>query len=246
MIFCYIGARVKIGHGCRIYPHVFIDDDVTIGDGCVVYPQAVLFRRTVIGRKVIIHGGAVIGDDGFGYDQVQDPDRGRLLHMKDEHMGGVVVGDYVEIGSQVCIDRGLVENTVIGPGTKIDNQVQIAHNCKIGRDSIIVAQVGLAGHAEIGNRVFLLGQAGIGPGASVGDDAIITAKAGVGSKIPAGPALWSGAPARKSEEEYKQMALARRELPRVRSFFQAFKKAGSFEELKTLVFGRGKTEGGED
>lgn len=244
--WCYIGANVSIGAGCRIYPHVFIDDNVTMGDGCIVYPHVSIFRDTQMGREVIIHSGAIIGDDGFGYNQLPDLQQGRLRHMKNSHFGGVVIGDSVEVGSQVCIDRGLAENTVIGPGTKIDNLAQIAHNCRIGADCIIVSQVGMSGHTVLGDRVFALGQAGFAPGVRVGNDAIITGRAGVTRDIPDGPALWSGVPARKSDEEYKQRALARRQLPRVREFFRIFKKAGSFEELKNEFFAKKAGSSTED
>ncbi|MBW2092316.1 MAG: hypothetical protein JRI34_09375, partial [Deltaproteobacteria bacterium] len=91
--WCYIGEHVKIGRGSRIYPQVFIDDQVAIGEGCIIYPRVTLFRRTTLGNKVIVHSGAVIGDDGFGYNQIPDPERGRLLHVKNEHAGGVLIED---------------------------------------------------------------------------------------------------------------------------------------------------------
>ena len=230
--WCYVGADVRIGRNTMIHPHVFIDDQVTIGDGCIIYPRATIFRRTRIGKRVVVHAGAVIGDDGFGYNQVPDLGHGRLHHLKNHHVGRVVIEDHVEIGSQVCIDRALAGETVIGAGTKIDNLVQIGHNVKVGRDCIIVSQVGMAGNSSLGNRVFALGKAGFTTGVTVGDDAVITARASVMSNIPSGHATWSGSPARRGDLEYKQMALARRELPRLREFFRLLKKAGSFEELR--------------
>jgi UDP-3-O-[3-hydroxymyristoyl] glucosamine N-acyltransferase len=240
--FCHIGRNVVIGAGCRIYPHVFIDDDVVLGDDVVVYPHVTIFRNTRIGRRVIIHAGAVIGDDGFGYNQVLDLEKGRLYHLKNEHIGGVVIEDFVEIGSQVCIDRGLAGMTVIGQGTKIDNLVQIAHNCHIGQDCIVVAQVGMAGHVQFGNRVFALGQAGFGPGVSIGDDAIIGGQSGVSGNIPAGSTMWTGKPAQKADVQYKQLAMVRRDLPRVRDFFRLLKKAESLQELKETFFGSDKKQ----
>lgn len=244
--FCYIGENVAIGENCLIYPHVFIDDNVVIGDGCIVYPRVSLFRNTTMGRKVIIHSGAVIGDDGFGYNQVPDLKNRRLNHLKNVHVGGVVIEDHVEVGSQVCIDRGLAGNTVIGAGTKIDNLVQIAHNVKIGRDNVIVSQVGMSGHSITGDRAFLLGQVGVGPGASIGNDAIITGQSGVTTKIPDGHALWSGTPARKSDVEYKLRAISARELPRLREFMRLFKKADSFEDLKEMFFKAESPKGSEE
>jgi UDP-3-O-[3-hydroxymyristoyl] glucosamine N-acyltransferase len=240
--YCHIGRNVVIGAGCRIYPHVFIDDDVALGDNVLVYPRVTIFRNTRIGRRVIIHAGAVIGDDGFGYNQMLDLEKGRLYHLKNEHVGGVVIEDFVEIGSQVCIDRGMAGMTVIGRGTKIDNLVQIAHNCRIGQDCIIVAQVGMAGHCQLGNRVFALGQAGFSPGIHVGDDAIIGGQAGVSNTIPGGSTMWTGTPAQKGDVQYKQLAMIRRELPRVRDFFRLLKKVESFQELKSAFFGADKKQ----
>ena len=240
--FCYVGRDVEIGAGCRIYPHVFIDDNVVLGDGVVVYPKVTVFRNTRIGNRVIIHAGAVIGDDGYSYNQILDLEKGRLHHIKNEHLGGVVIEDFVEIGSQVCIDRGLAGMTVIGRGTKIDNLAQIAHNCIIGQDCIVVSQVGMAGHSQLGNRVFALGQAGLAPGVKIGDDAIIGGQAGISNDIPAGSKMWTGSPAQKGEVYYRQLGMIRRDLPKVRDFFQLLKKAESFEELKAAFFGSDKKQ----
>lgn len=235
--FCYIGRNVQIGSGCRIYPHVFIDDNVVLGDGVVVYPKVTIFRNTSIGNRVIIHAGAVIGDDGYSYNQILDLEKGRLHHLKNEHLGGVVIEDFVEIGSQVCIDRGLAGMTVVGRGTKIDNLVQIAHNCIVGQDCIIVSQVGMAGHSQLGSRVFALGQSGMAPGIKVGDDAIIGGKAGISNDIPAGSTMWTGIPAQRGDVHYRQLAMIRRDLPKVREFFRLLKKAESFQELKEAFLG---------
>ncbi|MBW2060364.1 MAG: UDP-3-O-(3-hydroxymyristoyl)glucosamine N-acyltransferase [Deltaproteobacteria bacterium] len=232
--WCYIGEDVKIGQGCRIYPQVFIDDYVVLGKGCVIYPRVTLFRRTTLGKEVIVHSGAVIGDDGFGYNQMPDLKRGRLLHLKNEHAGGVLIEDNVEVGSQVCIDRGLADLTVVGSGTKIDNLTQIGHNVKIGRDCIIV-NASIAGSAKIGHRAFLMGT-NVRDGTKIGDDALVLAGATVLSDLPAGSARWAGSPAHDADHEWRITAIARKELPRLRQFFQLFKKAGSFNELKLEFF----------
>jgi UDP-3-O-[3-hydroxymyristoyl] glucosamine N-acyltransferase len=228
---------VKIGRGTVIHPQAYIDDDVEIGENCVLYPRVTLFRRVRLGRKVVVHTGAVIGDDGFGYNQIPDPDRGRLHHLKNVHVGGVVIEDFVEIGAQTTIDAGMVEPTRIGAGTKIDNQVQIAHNVSTGRDCIILAQVGVSGSCRLGDRVFLLGQAGLVDGASIGDDAIVLGKAGVTRDLPAGRKAWAGRPPHPADQEWKVKALARKELPRLRDFWRALKSADSIEELKNRFFG---------
>ncbi len=238
----WVGRRVKIGARTIIHPQVFIEDDVEIGEDCIIHPRAVLRSKTKIGNRCQIHSGAVIGEDGFGYTQVPDYERGRLLHVKNEHRGCVVIEDDVEIGALTTIDKALVAETRIQTGTKIDNLVQIGHNCSIGRDCLLVSQVGLAGHCQIGDRAFILGQAGLGPGAIVGQDAILAGHVGVqgGKKIPAGRQIWAGTPARSQDEVYRIQALANSQLPKVYRFFQSLKKATSFEDLKSSFMSKGK------
>ena len=232
----HIGRGVRLGARTVVGPRAFLDDGVMVGEDCLIHPLAVLRWGVRVGDRCQIHSGAVIGDDGFGYNQLPAPD-GRLIHFKNEHLGGVVLGDDVEIGAQTTVDRGLVADTVIGRGAKIDNLVQIGHNVQVGRDCIIVAQVGIGGHARLGDRVFLLGQVGVGPGVTIGDDAVLTAQTGVGSgRVPAGRRVWSGSPLKPHEEQYQTLALTGTQLPKVRKFFQALKKSATFEELKTLFF----------
>ncbi len=233
----YIGRGVVIGRGTVIGPLACIEDGVLIGEDCIIHPRAVLRRGTRLGDRCQIHCGAVIGDDGFGYTQLPDRATGRLIHYKNVHLGGTLIEDDVEIGANAAVDRGLVSDTVIGRGTKIDNLVQIGHNCRIGRDCIIVSQVGVGGHTVLEDRVFLLGQAGLGPGVHIGADAIITAQSGLGSgAVPAGRAAWSGTPLRPQKEHLEKEALGASQLPKIRKFFQLFKKAGSFNDLKKDFF----------
>ena len=243
----FIGRGVKIGARTVIAPQVYLDDGVEIGEDCLIHPRAVLRWGVRVGSRCQIHAGAVIGEDGFGYTQLPDPGRGRLIHFKNAHLGGVVIEDDVEIGAQAAIDRGLVSDTVIGRGSKLDNLVQIGHNVRVGRDCIIVSQVGIGGHSVIGDRVFLLGQAGLGPGVVIGEDAIVTAQSGLGSgELPAGRRAWSGTPLRPSDEAYQIMALSATQLPKVRRFFQEFKKSGSFDGLKDAFFAAGDKKGREN
>ncbi|MDR1921799.1 MAG: UDP-3-O-(3-hydroxymyristoyl)glucosamine N-acyltransferase [Candidatus Adiutrix sp.] len=236
----YIGRHVRLGRGVRIAPRAHLEDGVSVGEDCLIHAGAVLRRGTRLGRRCLIHAGAVIGDDGFGYAQLPAPGLGRLIHFKNDHVGGVVIEDDVEIGANSCIDRGLVTDTVIGRGAKIDNLVQIGHNCRIGQDCVIVAQTGIGGHAVVGDRVFLLGQAGLGPGVVIGHDAVVTAQSGLGSgAIPPGRRPWTGTPARPMEKTYQTAALAESQLPRLRRFLQIFKKSASFEELKKAFFNLG-------
>ena len=126
-----------------------------MGEGCILYPHVTLREGVTIGNRVIIHSGTVIGSDGFGYVF----DEGR--HYKIPQVGGVIIEDDVEIGSNASIDRATTGNTIIGKGTKIDNLSQIAHNVKIGQHSVIVAQIGIGGSTEIGDFVTLAGQVGV-------------------------------------------------------------------------------------
>lgn len=233
----YIGRGVKIGAGTVIGPQACLEDGVHLGQNCLIHARAVLRWGVRVGHRCQIHSGAVVGDDGFGYTQLPRPVESRLIHYKNEHLGGVVIEDDVEIGANSTIDRGLVSDTVIGRGSKIDNLVQIGHNCRLGRDCVVVSQVGIGGHTVLGDRVFLLGQVGIGPGVTIGPDAILTGQAGVGSgRIPAGRRAWTGTPARPAGEANRTLALSSSQLPRLRKFFQLFKKSTTFNDLKTTFF----------
>ncbi|MDR1166686.1 MAG: UDP-3-O-(3-hydroxymyristoyl)glucosamine N-acyltransferase [Deltaproteobacteria bacterium] len=232
----YVGARVTVGDGTVIGPQVYVGDDCQIGRDCLIHPGAILRWRTRLGDRVIIHAGAVLGEDGFGYTQIPIPASGRLIHYKNAHLGGVLIGDDVEIGALSCVDRGLVADTVIKEGSKLDNLVQVGHNCEIGRDCVVVSQAGAAGHSRVGDRAFILGQAGITHGGVVGADAIVTGQTGVTGHIPPGKRAWSGTPALPHEEDLKTQALARRYLPRWRRFVEAFKKSATFQELQELFF----------
>lgn len=233
----YIGRGVEIGSGTVIGPQACLEDGVRIGRHCRIHARAVLRWGVRVGDRCQIHSGAVIGDDGFGYTQLPLPAAGRLVHYKNEHLGGVLIEDDVEIGANAAIDRGLVADTLIGRGSKIDNLVQIGHNCRLGRDCIVVSQVGIGGHTVVGDRAFLLGQVGIGPGVSIGPDVILAGQAGVSSgKVPGGRRLWIGTPARPAEEANKTLALSASQLPRLRKFFQLFKKSSTFNDLKAAFF----------
>jgi UDP-3-O-[3-hydroxymyristoyl] glucosamine N-acyltransferase len=129
-----VGARTLLGKGCRLHPGVHIGDDCVVGEDCELFPGVVLYRRTQLGSRVVIHANSVVGSDGYGYVLME----GR--HAKIPQVGWVEVGDDVEIGACVCIDRGVLGPTRIGMGTKIDNQVQVAHNVQVGSHCLLVAQ----------------------------------------------------------------------------------------------------------
>jgi len=184
----YISGSAIIGSRVILYPGVFIGEGTSIGDESVIYPNVTIRENVSVGRKVIVHAGAVIGADGFGYVFEKG------AHYKIPQVGGVIVGDNVEIGANVIIDRATTGNTVIGAGTKIDSLVQIGHNVVIGKNCIIVSQVGISGSVEIGDGVVLAGQVGVRDHVKVGNGVMVGAQSGIASDIPDGQ-IYSGTPA---------------------------------------------------
>jgi UDP-3-O-[3-hydroxymyristoyl] glucosamine N-acyltransferase len=191
-----LGDNVRLGDNVTLHPLCYLGDDVEIGDGTVIGPQVTLLRGTIIGANCIIHSGAVLGADGFGYLTMQGK------HRKIPQIGNVQIGDDVEIGANVTIDRARTGTTRVGSGTKIDNLVHIGHNCQIGEDCILVAQVGLAGGVEVGRNVIIAGQSGVKEQVKIGDRVVIGAQTGVMGDVPAG-AFVSGYGARPHREVLK-------------------------------------------
>ena len=175
-----VGDFVTIGKDCRIGEGTIIHDNVTIGAGtkigsyCIIYPGVHIFPGMVIGDRVILHAGCIIGDDGFG--NAQQPDGS---WRKIEHLGNVVIGNDVEIGSNTTVDRAPMESTIIADGVRIDNLCQIAHNVIVGKHTVMAAQTGIAGSAQIGEQCIIAGQVGIVGHIKVVDHTTIGAQAGV-------------------------------------------------------------------
>lgn len=202
---CVVGERAQIGGGTILLASNYIGDDCKLGLACKLFPNAVLYPRTELGARVRIHAGAVIGSDGYGY--VQDAG----IHRKVPQIGNVIVGDDVEIGANVTIDRGALGPTVIGKGTKIDNLVQLAHNVRVGEHCLIISQTGVAGSTKLGNYVILAGQSGIAGHLEIGNKVTVAAQSGVMHNIPDGQTVL-GSPAQPDKQTKRQM-LALQKLP---------------------------------
>jgi UDP-3-O-[3-hydroxymyristoyl] glucosamine N-acyltransferase len=197
--YVVIGAGAKIGVGVVIGAQSVVGEKATVGDGSRLWPGVTIYPGASLGRRVAIHSGARIGCDGFGY-VFRDG-----AHTKIPHVGRCIIGDDVEIGANTTIDRGSIDDTVVGNGTKIDNLVHIAHNVRVGEKCLIMAQVGVAGSVTIGDGAILAGQAGISGHLSIGAGARLAAQAGVFGDIPAGE-TWSGYPARPHRESLRASA----------------------------------------
>ncbi len=197
-----IGARAEIGAGTVIAANAVIGPDVRIGRDCSIGPGATLVHA-LVGNRVILHAGARIGQDGFGFAM------GPKGHLKVPQTGRVIIQDDVEIGASTCVDRGSTRDTIIGEGSKIDNLVQIAHNTLLGRHCVIVSQTGISGSVTVGDFVVMGGQVGTVGHIEVGDGAQIAARAGLTRDVPA-RAKWAGFPAQPMREWLRETALVRK------------------------------------
>jgi UDP-3-O-[3-hydroxymyristoyl] glucosamine N-acyltransferase len=199
-----IGEQARIGENSRIGAGSAIGYGVVVGSGCEIFPNVTIYPGTTLGDRIIVHAGAVLGSDGFGY--VRDRKTGH--YEKFPQVGRLVIEDDVEIGANTTIDRGALDETRIRRGTKIDNLVHIGHNCQIGEDVVIAAQTGLSGSIVIENGVVLGGQVGIGEHARIGEGVMLGGQGGVlPNKILRGKgvAFW-GTPAQPLREYLKQLA----------------------------------------
>ncbi len=200
--FAVIENDVVIGARSIIYPHVFIGHGSQIGEDVVIYPGVRIYPNCFIGDRCIVHANAVIGCDGFGY---RPDDKGQ--YIKINHVGRVILEEDVEIGANTVIDRGTLNFTKVGKGTKIDNLVQIAHNVTIGEHTVIAAQAGIAGSSSVGDHARIGGQVGIAGHIHIADRIEIQAQSGVHSgKYPEGTKLF-GYPAIQYNDYLKSYAV---------------------------------------
>ncbi|MGH7538677.1 MAG: UDP-3-O-(3-hydroxymyristoyl)glucosamine N-acyltransferase, partial [Gemmatimonadales bacterium] len=186
-----LGRDVRLGRSVRIGAHCVIGDGVTIGDESDLHPQVTCYAGTTVGRRVVLHSGVRLGSDGFGYVPGSDG----TPHRKIPHVGRCVIGDDVEIGANCCVDRGSVDDTVIGDGTKIDNLVHIAHNVRVGQRCLILALAGIAGSSHVEDDVIIAGEVGVSDHCTIGRGARVLVQAGVIGDIAPGATVW-GTPAR--------------------------------------------------
>jgi len=208
-----------VGEGCRI------GADTTLNANVSLYPGV------HVGNRVIVHSGAVIGSDGFGFAQREDG-----AHHKIPQVGGVVIEDDVEIGACVCIDRATLGNTCVRRGAKIDNLVHIGHNTVIGEDALILAQVGFSGSCQVGRRAIVAGQAGVIDHVTIGDGAVIIAQSGITEDIPEGT-IFSGSPA-VAHMVWKRM---HRSLPKLPDLIKTVRQLEKrIEELEAKCSQQGK------
>ena len=218
--YVVIGEGAVIADGAWIGSHSVIGNGARIGKESHIFPNVSVYAGGVVGDRVALHSGVRIGSDGFGYVFSGG------IHAKIPHVGRCVIEDDVEIGANTTIDRGSIDDTVIGAGTKIDNLVQIGHNVRIGKLCLIMAQVGIAGSAQVGDGCILAGQAGLGGHITIGAGARIAGQSGVFGDVPPGES-WSGYPARPHREA-------------LRATGAMFKIAGMMKQLEKLIENQGR------
>jgi UDP-3-O-[3-hydroxymyristoyl] glucosamine N-acyltransferase len=217
------GAVVReeavIGDRAVIYPNVYIGQRSLVGADCVLYPNVIIMEDVTLGERVIIHGGTIIGADGYGYLQHEGK------HIKIPQVGEIEVGDDVEIGALTTIDRAAIDTTEIGRGTKIGDLVHIGHNCEVGEDVLILPTVAVSGSVSIGNRAVLAGRAGTSDNISIGEGAVLGGTCVAFKDVKAGAVMW-GNPAREKNLQMRIEACLsslpdmKRELTKLRKRFE--------------------------
>lgn len=181
---CYIGdftvveAGANIGNNVQIYSQCYIGDNVTIGEGTKLYAGVKIYEGCVIGKNCILHAGAVIGADGFGFAPKADG-----TFAKIPQLGNVIIEDNVEIGANTCIDRAKTDSTIVHSGVKLDNLIQLGHNVEVGANTVMSAQVGIAGTTKVGSNCFIAGQVGIADHVVVGNRVKIGSKSGIDKSV---------------------------------------------------------------
>lgn len=201
-----IADSSSIGKDSIIMPNVFIGNHVSIGSNCIIHPNVSIYDHSIIGNSVVIHSGSVIGSDAFYYNTKKNRE---VWFKKMQSCGRCVLLDDVEIGAGCTIDRGVSADTIIGKGTRFDNNVHIGHDVKIGDNCLLAAQVGVAGGTIIGDGVTLWGQVGVNKTITIGDGAVVMGQAGVTSSIKGGKTYW-GTPIEEFYSKRKELIWIKR------------------------------------
>jgi len=215
--YAVVGAGVVLGDRAWVGPHAVVGDGSRLGADTRLHAHATCYPFSELGARVVLHAGAQVGREGFGWV----PRDGRAERIP--HVGRCVLGDDVEIGANSCVDRGSIDDTIIGAGTKIDSLVQVGHNTRIGRGCMIASQVGIAGSCRIEDGVQLGGQVGLAGHLVIGRGATIAAQGGVVGDVPAGE-TWSGYPARPHREQLRASAALHRLAALIRPLEQLLRK----------------------
>ena len=201
-----ISDTAMIGQNTVVMPNSFIGNHVSIGHDCIIHPNVTILDHCIIGNNVIIQAGTVIGSDAFYYNKKTNRD---IYYKKMNSCGRVVIEDFVEIGANCTIDRGVSGDTVIGAGTKIDNLVHIGHDTEVGKNCLFAGQVGIAGATKIEDNVILWGQVGVSKTLTIGKNAIVYAQSGVPSSLEGGN-VYFGSPAENAKMKMKELVWIKR------------------------------------
>jgi len=201
-----ISETAIIGEETIIQPGCFIGGNVEIGSGCIIHPNVTIYDHVKIGNNVVIHAGTVIGSDAFYFNTKKNRS---VWYKKMASCGNVIIEDDVEIGAGCTIDRGVTHNTVIGKGTKFDNQVHIGHDTIIGKNCLFAAQVAVAGAVEIKDGVILWGQVGVSKTLTIGENAVVLAQSGVPSSLE-GNKTYFGTPSIEASEKRRELVWVKR------------------------------------
>jgi len=201
-----ISDSARIGRNTVIMPNSFIGNHVQIGNDCIIHPNVTILDHCLIGNNVVIQAGTVIGSDAFYYNKKTNRD---IHYKKMLSCGRVVIEDFVEVGANCTIDRGVSADTLIGAGTKIDNLVHIGHDTEVGKNCLFAGQVGIAGATKIEDNVILWGQVGVSKTLTIGQGAVVYAQSGVPASLDAGKAYF-GSPAENAKEKMKELVWIKR------------------------------------
>lgn len=200
--YCVVEAEAVIAAGAQVLAHSFVGPRTVVGEHTILMPRTTLYQDVEVGKRCIIHSGAVVGADGFGF--VFDGEK----QAKVPQVGRVLIEDDVEVGANTCIDRATCGDTVVGRGVKLDNLVQIAHNCRVGAHTVMASQVGVSGSVVIGERCVLGGQVGIADHAELGDEVMMAGQSGANGRLEKGQ--YVGSPAIDARIGFRSIAVFRR------------------------------------